>query len=91
LGPVTAVEYESRQERYDGQLKDLLDLDPAGMSTQEKMAALREYRENQYEQLLDAVYKRRGWNGNSVPTVEKLKALGVDLPEVLEVVEQASK
>ncbi len=85
-GPVTVEEYESRQERYDGQLKDLLGIDPAGKSTQEKMAFLRKHREDQYEKLLDAVYKRRGWTPNGVPTIERLKDLGMDLPEVLEVV-----
>ena len=28
----------------------------------EKMAALRKYRERRYEQLVDAVYQRRGWD-----------------------------
>ncbi len=88
MGPVTVTEYESRQERYDEQLLKLVEVDPTGMSTKEKMKALREYREAQYELLLDAVYKRRGWDGNSVPTTEKLKELGIDLPEVLEVVKQ---
>lgn len=89
MGPVTVEEYQSRQERYDEQLMRLVEVDPAGMSTKEKMAALREYREAQYELLLDAVYKRRGWDKDSIPTVEKLKELGIDLPEVLEVVERA--
>jgi aldehyde:ferredoxin oxidoreductase len=90
MGPVTADEYESRQERYDGQLKDFLDLDTEGMSTEEKMARLREYRESQYEQLLQVVYKRRGWTQNGVPTPEKLKDLGIDIPEVIRVVQQHS-
>ena len=89
MGPVTEVEYESRQEKYDEQLQRLVEVDPTNMSTAEKMASLREYREAQYELLLDAVYKRRGWDGNSIPTPEKLKELGVDLPEVLEVVDWA--
>jgi aldehyde:ferredoxin oxidoreductase len=55
------------------------------------MAQLRKYREAQYELLMDAVYERRGWDKNSIPTVEKLRALGIDLPEVVEVVEQARK
>ncbi|MDD2923077.1 MAG: aldehyde ferredoxin oxidoreductase C-terminal domain-containing protein [Anaerolineales bacterium] len=88
MGPVTAAEYESRQDRYDEQLKRLVEIDPAGMSTEEKMKQLRQYRESQYEQLVDAVYHRRGWDGNSVPTVEKLRELGIDLPEVVEVVEK---
>jgi aldehyde:ferredoxin oxidoreductase len=85
-GPVTEEEYLSRQERYDGQLVDLLGLDPSKMSLKEKMAATRTYRENRYEQLLDAVYARRGWNKNGVPTIAHLKDLGMDLPEVMEVV-----
>lgn len=91
MGPVTVVEYESRQERYDEQLTRLVGIDPAGLSTEEKMKHLRKYRENQYEQLMDAVYQRRGWDGNSIPTPEKLHELGIDLPEVLAVVEQAKK
>lgn len=91
MGPVTQVEYESRQERYDEQLKQLAGIDPTGLSTSQKMAELRKYRENRYEQLMDAVYERRGWDSNSIPTPEKLKALGMDLPELLEVVEWAKQ
>ena len=86
-GPVTKEEYLSRQERYDKQLAEIMGLDPSKMTLEEKMFKLREYREDQYEKLLDAVYKRRGWNKNGVPTIEHLKKIGMDLPEVLAVVE----
>jgi aldehyde:ferredoxin oxidoreductase len=85
-GPVTEEEYLSRQERYDGQLVDLIGKDPSKMTLQEKMTATRAYREDRYEQLLDAVYARRGWNKNGVPTIEHMKDLEMDLPEVLEVI-----
>ena len=85
-GPVTKEEYESRADRYDNQLRTIVGINPEGMSTEEKMKALRQYRENRYEQLLDAVYKRRGWNNNGVPTIEHLKKIGMDLPELIEVV-----
>ncbi|NPV84866.1 MAG: aldehyde:ferredoxin oxidoreductase [Anaerolineae bacterium] len=88
MGPVTEVEYESRRERYDSQLKDLLGLEPQKMTTKEKVAALRAYRMEQYEKLLDAVYKRRGWTADGVPTVETLKRLGIDFPDVVEVVKR---
>lgn len=91
MGPVTRLEYDSRQERYDEQLKRLVEIDPAGMSTEDKMKELRTYREAQYEMLMDAVFARRGWDRNSIPTVEKLHELGIDFPEVLEVVEEAKK
>ncbi len=85
-GPVTVEEYESRADRYDGQLKEILNVDPSGKTTAEKLAILRKYREEQYEKLLDAVYLRRGWNSNGVPLVKHLQELGMDLPELLEVV-----
>lgn len=85
-GPVTAEEYLSREERYDKQLVDKMGLDPQEMSLKEKMAKQRAYREDQYEKLLDAVYFRRGWNKNGIPTIEHLKKIGMDLPELIEVV-----
>ncbi|MEI6750299.1 MAG: aldehyde ferredoxin oxidoreductase C-terminal domain-containing protein, partial [Bacteroidota bacterium] len=85
-GPVTKEEYLSRQERYDKQLAELIHMDPANMTLEEKMAATRAYREDRYEQLLDAVYTRRGWTKNGIPTLAHIKNLGMDLPEVLEVV-----
>jgi aldehyde:ferredoxin oxidoreductase len=87
MGPVTAEEYESRQERYDEQLSEEVGLNPEQMSTEDKMAKLREYREQRYEDLMDAVYKRRGWDNNGVPTVDKLKSLGIDFPDVLRVIQ----
>jgi aldehyde:ferredoxin oxidoreductase len=85
-GPVTVEEYLSRQERYDKQMKELIGVDPEGKTNEEKVAITRAYREDRYEQLLDAVYKRRGWNKNGVPTIDHLKNLGMDLPQLLEVV-----
>jgi len=86
MGPVTVEEYESRADRYDKQLREQVGIDPAGMGTPEKVAALRAYREDRYEKLLDAVYRRKGWTREGVPTVETLHDLGIDYPEVLEVV-----
>ena len=86
MGPVTEEEYLSRQERYDQQMKELIGVDPAGKSVQEKIAIVRAYRLDQYEKLTDAVYKRRGWTAEGVPTAAYLREIGMDLPEVLEVV-----
>jgi aldehyde:ferredoxin oxidoreductase len=85
-GPVTREEYESRAERYDKQIRDIIGIDPEGKTTEEKMKILRKYREEQYEGLIDAVYKRRGWNKNGVPKIDFLKEIGMDFPEVIEVV-----
>jgi aldehyde:ferredoxin oxidoreductase len=90
MGPVTAEEYQSRAERYDSQLKDIVGLDPQGMSTEEKIAALRRHRESQYQLLKDAVYKARGWTNEGVPTLKTMQRLGMDLPEVREVLQANS-
>lgn len=87
LGPVTEEEYLSRQDRYESQMTELgFEID--GKSIEEKMAILKTHRIDQYEQLTDAVYKRRGWSKNGVPTIEKLKEMKMDLPELLEIVEK---
>jgi len=84
VGPVTKEEYDSRAERYDKQLKEKVGYDPEGKSTEEKMAVLKKYRLSEYEKLKDAVYKRRGWNSNGIPTLQKVKELGIDFPDVVE-------
>jgi len=88
VGPVTEEEYLSRQERYDKQLKEKIGINPEGKSTQEKMEILRNYREDQYQQLIDAVYDRKGWTKEGVPKIEHLEKIGMDLPEVIEVVKR---
>jgi len=86
VGPVTKEEYESRQDRYDKQLKEIIGVDPVGMKTEEKMTILRRYREDQYQKVMEAAYLRRGWDKDGVPTIARLKELGIDLPELIEIV-----
>jgi aldehyde:ferredoxin oxidoreductase len=52
------------------------------------MTVLRKYREAEYEKLKDAVYTRRGWDANGVPTLEKIKTLGIDFPDVVELLQK---
>lgn len=85
-GPVTNEEYESRAERYDKQLVEYIGYNLTDRTTEEKLSVLRKYREEQYEKLLDAVYERRGWNRNGVPKIEFLKKIGMDLPDLIDIV-----
>jgi aldehyde:ferredoxin oxidoreductase len=73
----------STADKYK-QLKDKTGQIPE--NKKEKMKILRQYREKQYENLLNAVYERRGWNSRGVPKIEFLRKIGMDLPEVIEVV-----
>jgi aldehyde:ferredoxin oxidoreductase len=87
VGPVTREEYESRAERYDKQMLEEIGVDPAGKSLDEKIAITREYRMARYNKLTDTVYARRGWTMDGVPTMARLKELGLDVfPEVVEIV-----
>ncbi len=85
LGPVFEDEWNARPDYFDGRLSEA-GISPEGLSVGEKIAKLLEYRRGEWEKLVDAVYKRRGWNSNGVPTIETLKRLGMDFPEVVEVV-----
>ncbi len=89
IGPVSTEEYESRAERYDQQLVSLIGKtvdEVARMTTSEKVATHRAWRTARFEKLSDAVYRRRGWTWNAVPKPEHLKALGIDFPDVMAVV-----
>ena len=83
MGPVTEQEYESRAERYDTELQEKYAVAITGKTTAEKVALLRQFRQEQYAKLTDAVYRRRGWTADGIPTVEKVKRLGIDFPEVM--------
>ncbi len=79
MGPVTRMEYISRQDRYDKQLEGILGKTPEeikAMPVQEKLDIVYEYRRNAYEKLADAVYFRRGWTPNGIPAPQKMRSLG---------------
>jgi aldehyde:ferredoxin oxidoreductase len=84
VGPVTVLEYESRAERYDKQLTETYKVAIDGKSTAEKVVLMRRLREAQYATLQEAVYQRRGWTPDGIPTLATVKRLGIDLPEVVD-------
>ena len=89
MGPVTKEEFLSREEEYySKQLKEEIGVNPEEMSISEKMNAIRKFRESNYEKLKNNVYERRGWDKNGVPTKKKIKELGMDFPEIIELIEQ---
>jgi aldehyde:ferredoxin oxidoreductase len=91
MGPVTKMEYISRKERYDKYLKEKIGLsekDIEKMSIDEKLKTLYEFRQDQYQKLADAVYFRRGWTPNGVPTPQKMKELGMNDPKMLKFLQE---
>ncbi len=61
------------------------------MSVKEKMKILYELERDQYQKLADAVYFRRGWTPNGVPTPQKMKELGMDEPKMLKMLEKDNR
>jgi len=91
MGPVTEMEYMSRKDRYDKQLVEKLGMkkeEIEKMNIKEKMKMLYDYRRDQYQKLADAVYYRRGWTPNGVPTPQKMKQLGMDDPKMLKMLQE---
>lgn len=82
LGPVWEDEWMARPEYFDGKLKEF-GVDIEGMSVKDKIALLQKKRRAQWEELKMAVYKRRGWNKNGIPTLATVKRLGIDYPDVV--------
>ena len=79
MGPVTPLEYTSMKDRYDAQFVEKLGLSKNAvkvMPVEEKIRRLYEHRQDQYQRLADAVYHRRDWTQNGVPTPQKMKSLG---------------
>ena len=87
IGPVFPEEWEARADYYDEKLREA-GVDPSGLSTEEKIKKLQEHRLSQWEKLVDAVYRRRGWNKEGIPTLATLERLGIDYPEVVAVVKR---
>ncbi|HDS09290.1 MAG TPA: aldehyde:ferredoxin oxidoreductase [Firmicutes bacterium] len=93
MGPVTKMEYLSRQDRYNKILaeivlkKSLEEIEKH--SIEERVKILYDFRQNQYQKLADAVYYRRGWTPNGVPTPQKMKELGFgDEKKMLEMLQK---
>jgi aldehyde:ferredoxin oxidoreductase len=94
MGPVTEMEYISRKDRYDQHLVEKLGLAQkyvAGLPINKKIQLLYNYRQEQYQKLADAVYYRRGWTPNGVPTIQKMKKLGFSDKKMLRMLEEKIK
>jgi len=79
MGPLTEMEYISRKERYEKYLNEKIGINQEKIEkidVKEKIKIIYDFRRDQYEKLTDAVYYRRGWTPNGVPTPKKMKELG---------------
>jgi aldehyde:ferredoxin oxidoreductase len=90
LGPVWEDEWNARPEYFDEKLKEFGE-NIEGLSVKEKIDLLQKHRRQQWEELKAAVYKRRGWNKNGIPTLATAKRLGIDYPEVVELLKKHLK
>jgi aldehyde:ferredoxin oxidoreductase len=44
---------------------------------EERRVKLMEFRHDDYEKLMDSVYKEKGWDNNAVPTDETMEKFGL--------------
>ncbi|NLK19069.1 MAG: aldehyde:ferredoxin oxidoreductase [Synergistaceae bacterium] len=86
LGPVFPDEWEVRKDYFEGRLAEA-GIDGTGLTVEQKIEKLLAHRRVEWEKLVDAVYSRRGWDKNGVPTRETVERLGLDSAEVLKVME----
>ena len=90
LGPVWEDEWNARPDYFDGKLREFGE-STEGLSVREKIDLLQKHRREQWEMLKMAVYKRRGWNKNGIPTLETAHRLGIDYPDVVELLKKHLK
>ncbi len=84
---MTVREYESRAERYDKQLRELVGVEPDGLSTEEKVAAAPVSRgpvRATNGRGLPAARLGREWRSNA----GEIRELGIDFPGRLALIEQ---
>jgi aldehyde:ferredoxin oxidoreductase len=89
MGPVTVEEYLHREDFYDEWLHNTVGIDTSKLKTEEKIRKMREARKKAYEQLMTAMYERRGWTSDGVPKEETLRRLGLDDLEMLDLAKYA--
>jgi len=79
MGPATTEEYESRQELYDAQLAERLgvEIEELPVNSEERRVKLMEFRYQDFEKLMDAVYAEKGYDSNAVPTDETVEKFGL--------------
>lgn len=91
MGPVAKNEYLHKQEHYDAQLRNEMNVDPDQYGVDEKIEILRKYRTERYEDLLKTVYALRNWDEDGVPTEEKLSEVGLHEPEYLAIIAKSAE
>jgi aldehyde:ferredoxin oxidoreductase len=89
MAPAFMEEFLSRKEYYEEYIKDVVGIDAAEKTDEEKLTILQAYRAEQYEKLVDVVYKEKGYDPNGIPTDEKLSDLGFAEEEYLNIVKTA--
>ena len=86
LGPVFPDEWEVRKDYFENRLAEA-GIDGSGLTVEQKIEKLLAHRRNEWEKLVDAVYARRGWDKNGVPTRETVERLGIGSPDVIQLLE----
>ena len=77
MGPVYLNEYQSRAEYYEGWLKENSGESALPESAEQKLNLLIRKREQNYQQLCDIVYEKKGYTSQGVPKRETVNKFGL--------------
>ena len=89
MAPVFIEEFLSRKDYYEEYLTNVAGFDVGAKTDEEKLALLQKYRADQYDQLIDVVYKEKGYDPNGIPTDDKLRELGFNRDDYFQIVQLA--
>jgi len=87
--PVFLNEFEARRDYYCRYLEDTVGIGIDGMGDAQILAAIQQYRNDQYEKLTDVVYKEKGYDRNGIPLDETLTRLGFNEAQYFAIVRDA--
>jgi aldehyde:ferredoxin oxidoreductase len=89
MAPVYMNEFLSRKDYYEKYLMESASMEIQGMTDEEKLEMLHDYRRLQYEKLCDAVYEAKGWDPDGIPRKSTLMRLGFHDPRYLAIIDEA--
>jgi len=89
MGPVYFNEYEARADYYDSWLKEQLGQDGIPNDPQLKHRMIIKFRQEAYQKLCDAVYRKKGYTQDAVPLPSTLERFGLLDDKALTILEEA--
>ena len=89
MAPVFMNEFMSRREYYIQYIHDVIEVSTDNKNDEEMLTLLQNFRVQQYEKLMDVVYKEKGYDPYGIPFDETLERLGFENKDYFDIVKSA--